>query len=159
MALAQPRIVDRGKLTIVGMSERYTPATLTEIPTQWFQFQSRVALATGRVDANAYGVWFDVLRGGGQFTYISGVAVGEFAPVHPQFSRALIPPLRYAVFQHQGAAQEIRSTMDAIVNQWLPQSGRAPAQIAGAPDFFEVYSEEFNRTGSGPIEIWLPIKQ
>ncbi len=156
--LGQPRIVDGKTLTIVGLIKRYTPQTLSQTGLQWFEMQSRMANVTGRVDGNAYGVWYDVLKGGGEFSYVTGVAVGEFAPVDPQFSRAVMARLTYAVFQHQGPAQDIRRTVDAIMSQWLPKSGRELAQIDDAPDFVEVYSEEFNRTGSGPIEIWLPIK-
>jgi len=30
---------------------------------------------------------------------------------------------------------------------------------AGAPDFFERYSEEFDpRTGMGGIDVWIPVK-
>jgi AraC family transcriptional regulator len=159
VALGQPRIVDHGRLIIGGMSRRYTPATISKVNEQWFEIQSHLASATGRVGSEAYGLWFNVLAGGGEFQYLSGVAFTEFAPIATQFHRAIVAPLRYAVFTHNGPATELRGTVDAILSQWLPNSGQELARVPNAPDFIEVYSQQFNETGQGPIEIWLPIKK
>lgn len=159
-ALGQPRFVDsKTTLTIVGLSKRYTASTLAQLGGQWLELQGRIANVTGRVDANAYGVWFDVLKGAGQFTFVAGVAVGEFAPVPPDFSRVVLARLTYAVFLHEGDPNDVRRTADQILKQWLPQSGWTLPQIPNAPDFVEVYSDEFNRTGAGPIEVWLPVEK
>lgn len=157
--LAQPRFIDPGSLTIGGVGRRYTPATLAEIPNQWVETQALVSSSTGRIGGEAYGVWYDLLKGGGAFTYLSGVRFGEFAPIHNGFTRAIVGSLHYAAFTHQGPHTELRRTIDAILTQWLPSSGREVATGADQPDFIERYSEEFNQTGAGPIEIWLPIKK
>lgn len=158
--LAQPRFVDRGALTVAGFFRDYKPDGLGQIPLQWNALQQQLQLVSGRVGGDAFGVWYGVLNGGGAFHYLSGVAVGEYAPVHPQFSRASIAAQHYAVFEHRGSPQEIRKTMDAILGQWLPKSGRTLVRgDENTPDFFERYSEEFNSTGSGQIEIWVPIQK
>jgi len=49
----------------------------------------------------------------------------------------------------------MRRTWFTIWNKWLPESGH---QVAEAPEF-ERYGEEFDpRTGTGGLEIWIPIK-
>ena len=160
MALGQPRFVDMGPLTIAGLMRRYTPDTLSQLPTQWSALQGEVGGVVGRIGGDVYGVWYDVLKGGRDFGYLAGAPVGEFAPIHPGLSRAFIPAQRYAVFLHQGHVSEIRSTMDAVLSQWLPSSGRRVAHFnEAAPDFVEHYSEEFAKTRAGPIDIWLPIEK
>jgi AraC family transcriptional regulator len=98
--------------------------------------QSEAAAVTGRVGGETYGVWYDVLKGGGDFAYLTGVSVGEFAPVHPGLGRAIIPAQRYAAFTHAGNAGDLRQTVDAILTQWLPKSGfRVSHPQEGAPVF------------------------
>ena len=145
-------------MTIVGIVRRYSPTTIGQTNTQWSAVQVEAASVTGRVGGESYGVWYDVLKGGGAFVYLTGVSVGEFAPVHPGLSRAVIPAQRYAVFSHQGGAGDIRQTVDAILSQWLPKSGyRVSHPEQGAPDFIERYSAEFASTGRGAVEILLPV--
>jgi len=155
--LAQPRFIDHGTLVIAGIVQRYTPDNLSQLNLQWGELQTRMSWVVGQVGGDAWGVWYDVLKGGRDFRYLAGVRVGEFAPVHPQFITANLVPMHYAVFAHQGAQNELRRTVDAILSQWLPKSGRELRKGEGQPDFLERYSEEFNKTGQGPIEIWLPI--
>ena len=156
-----PRFVDRGAFTVVGIARPYKPDTLATIPTQWNELQSQAQRLGGRVGGDAWGVWFNVLKGGGgTFTYLAGVPVGEFAPMHPDFDRVFVAPMHYAVFTHTGPTKELRQTMDAIMKQWLPSSAYVlQTAVKDAPDFLERYSEEFNDTGEGPVEIWLPVKK
>jgi AraC family transcriptional regulator len=158
--LAQPRFIDHGALTIAGFVRRYTPDTLSQLGLQWGELQLQMSLMVGQVGADAFGVWYGVLSGGREFGYLAGVRVGEFSPVHPSFQTANIVPLHYAVFTHQGPQSDLRRTVDAIISQWLPKSGREiHRNDPNQPDFLERYSEEFNKTGQGPIEIWLPVKK
>jgi predicted transcriptional regulator YdeE len=157
VALGQPRFVDRPAFTVAGLRRMYTPATVTQFLTQWTEMRSRIQFVTGRVGGDAYGLWFDVLKGR-EFTYLTGLQVGEFAPLSLHFDAAVIAAQHYAVFTHEGDANAVRSTIDAAL-KWLPQSGRELAQLENAPDFFERYSEEYNATGQGPVEVWLAIKK
>ena len=66
-----------------------------------------------------------------------------------------IPEQRYAVFSHRDHISTIRRTINTIWSKWLPESAH---EAADAPDF-ERYGEEFDaRTGTGGVEIWIPIK-
>lgn len=158
--LGEPRFEDGPALMLAGLAKRYTPDKLSFLPVQWSTLRNQLQFIQGTVGSKAYGVWHDVLSGGGVFTYFAGVQVGEFAPVHPSLSRVYIRPQRYAVFSHQGPASELRRTAEAAVGQWLPKSGRQHARPdPDAPDFFEVYGENFNpETGEGDMELWLPVK-
>ena len=157
MALGQPRFVDRPAFTVAGLRRTYTPATVSEFVTQWTEMKSRLQFVTGRVGGDAFGLWFDVLKGR-EFSYLTGVQVGEFAPLSFHFDAATVAAQHYAVFTHDGDANSVRTTIDGAL-KWLPQSGREMAQLPNAPDFFERYSEEFNNTGKGPIEVWLAVKR
>ena len=62
---------------------------------------------------------------------------------------------RYAVFTHRDHIAAIRRTWFTIWNKWLPESGH---QVAEAAEF-ERYGEEVDpRTGTGGLEIWIPIQ-
>jgi AraC family transcriptional regulator len=75
--------------------------------------------------------------------------------VPSELAHVRIAPQRYAVFSHREHISTIRSTWTTVWNKWLPESGH---ELADAPDF-ERYGAEFDpRTGSGGLELWVPIK-
>ncbi len=157
--LAAPRFEDKPAMLIAGHVRRHTPDTLSKLPMQWYELQSELARITGAVGGDAYGLWYGLTGGSGQFTYLAGVRVGEFAPIPPALSRAELAPLRYAVFQYGGERLQVRNTVNAALTQWLPTSGYELSDMEGRPDAIERYSEQFNQTGQGPVEVWLPIKK
>ncbi len=58
------------------------------------------------------------------------------------------------MFPHRGHISSIRRTGMSIY-WWLPQSGRETAEAPG----LKRYGDEFDgRTGSGGLEIWIPIQ-
>jgi len=88
--------------------------------------------------------------------YMAGVEVADFSDLPGDFARLRIPGHLYAVFTHQGHASAVRSTMNAIWNNWLPASGYEAADAPG----FERYDEAFNPdTGLGGFEIWIPMRK
>jgi len=73
-----------------------------------------------------------------------------------EFSRVRIPEQRYAVFSHRDHISTIRRTVNTIWNHWLPASG---LKVADAPNF-ERYDRNFDPlTGSGGLEIWVPVRE
>ena len=82
------------------------------------------------------------------------------SPLPQALSHVSIPEQKYAVFPHCDHVWKLSNTVETILSKWLPQSGYEIAHAnTDAPDFFERYSEEFNpQTGTGGMEIWLPIK-
>ena len=49
----------------------------------------------------------------------------------------------------------LRRTHYTIWNKWLPDSGKLIADAAN----FERYDKQFDpMTGTGPIEVWVPVE-
>lgn len=161
MALAQPRFQQSGELHIAGLSRLYPRDQLAAIPDQWNKLASQLPYVQGRNSPDSYGVWYDVLSGGGKpMLYLTGVSIGAFAPVHSGFTRSTIAPQRYAVFAHGGELSAIRETIEAIFSQWLPTSGYSHyRQNDQAPDLIERYIEAAEGGKVGAVEIWLPVEK
>ena len=152
--LAEPRFETRNAFLVAGLSVRYDYESCgAGIPAQWQRFAPYIGNVPGQSGSVAYGVRYNSDDSG--LDYLCGVEVGEFSQLAPELSRVRVPANRYAVFTHRGHIAAIRSTWHTIWNKWLPKSGH---QLADAPDF-ERYGAEFDpRTGSGEVEIWVPLK-
>ena len=129
-----------------GMSE--------EIPRQWDDFQ-KLGELPGQVGKTAYGA---ICGGDPQaqtMEYMCAVEVRGFDAVPKGLGRMRVPPVRYAVFRHEGNVATMQSTWQEILSKWLPSSGM---RSANTPDF-EVYDERFDgATGDGGVEIWLGVQ-
>jgi AraC family transcriptional regulator len=151
--LESPRFENGAALLIAGLGERYTFESNQGIPRQWLRFTPYIGNIPGQIGRTAYGVCCNG-DGAGNFDYIAGVEVAGFDDMPGEFARIRIPAQRYAVFSHRGHISTLRATIYTIWNKWLPASGHAHAD---APDF-ERYDERFDAgSGSGIVEIWLPI--
>ena len=139
---------------IAGLSQRYTWDTNSGIPAQWQRFAPHIGNIPGQLGTTTYGVCCNA-DGKGGFDYVCGVAVAETAELPADFTRVRIPAQLYAVFRHAGHVSAIRRTVNTIWNKWLPASG---CELAPAPDF-ERYENFDARSGTGTIEIWIPVKQ
>jgi len=152
--LDPPRIVDQPALLIAGLSERYGNTASAAIPSQWQRFMPHLDHVPGQVGHTAYGVIHNSDEAG-HADYLTGVEVRDFAKVPADFSRVTIPPQRYAVFTHKDHISTIRRTWFSIWNKGLPDAG---LEATGGPEF-ERYDERFDgRSGSGEVEIWVPVK-
>ncbi len=156
--LEAPRMENGKALRIAGLREHYTSETMKNIPELWMRFAPRIGNIPGQVGRVAYGLCFNALSPDGM-DYLAGVEVSSSSDLPGDFSVANIPAQRYAVFSHREHVSKLYETLDAI-HKWLPGSGLEVAGgTAGAPDFFERYSEEFNpQTGMGGMEVWVPVK-
>jgi len=152
--LAEPRFETRNAFLVAGLSARYDYESCGGgIPAQWQRFAPYIGNVAGQIGSDAYGVRYNSDDSG--LDYLCGVEVGEFSQLPPELSRVRVPANRYAVFTHRGHISAIRSTWHAIWNKWLPKSGH---QLADAPDF-ERYGKEFDaKSGSGEVEIWVPLR-
>ena len=152
--LDPPRYETGRTLLVAGLGERYTFETNHGIPLQWQRFVPYIGNIPGQVGDVAYGVCCNS-DGTGNFEYVTAVEVSSFDEVPPELRRVRIPAQRYAVFTHRDHISAIRGTWHTIWNQWLPASGH---EVADAPDF-ERYDAEFDpQSGTGKVEIWLPLK-
>ena len=154
--LEAPRFENGKPLVIAGLAERYS-GTNAGIPAQWQRFIPHIGRVPGQVGHATYGIVFNSLKSWMSFGYLTGIEVAPDTELPANFGHLEIPAHRYAVFAHQGHVSTISRTMRSIFDEWLPQSGHEHA--SDGADFFERYSEKFDpQTGTGGIEIWLPIK-
>lgn len=154
VTLEPPRFVTGRTLLLAGLGERYRFETNQGIPLQWQRFVPYIGNIPGQVGDVTYGVCCNS-DGTGNFEYVTAVEVSSFDEVPPELRRVRIPAQRYVVFTHRDHISAIRGTCYTIWNQWLPASGY---EVADAPDF-ERYDADFDpQTGTGKVEIWLPLK-
>jgi len=155
--LGSPRFVDEESRVIAGLRGHYTRKTMKEIPSLWERFVPYLGKIAGQVGGVTYGVCFPSSDG---FDYLSGVEVHSDSGLPEDFSVVTMPVQRYAVFAHRGHVSKLHETCDAIEREWLPKSQYAFAHgMPGAPGFFERYGKDFDpHTGSGDVEVWVPIK-
>jgi AraC family transcriptional regulator len=151
--LAPPRFETSKPLLIAGLGERYTWETSAAIPAQWQRFVPHLGSIADQVRDTTYGVCCNG-DDDGNYDYITGVEVASFSEIPAEFSRVRIPQQKYAVFQHRDHVSTIRRTINTIWNKWLPESGH---DIADAPNF-ERYQNFDPRSGTGTIEIWVPLR-
>lgn len=153
--LEAPRFETGKVLLIAGLGERYNVESSQGIPALWQRFNPEIGHIPGQRGGVAYGVICN-FDDEGNFDYIAGMEVADFSSLPAEFSRVRIPEQRYAVFTHRDHISTIRRTMHTIWSQWLPTSG---LQTADGPSF-ERYDQRFDPvTGSGGLEIWVPIKE
>ena len=155
--LEAPRIESAKLLQIAGLRERYTSENMQNIAQLWLRFGPHIGNIPGQVGRVAYGLCFNALSPNG-LDYLAGVEVSGSFGLPAEFSVATIPAQKYAVFAHREHVSKMYETLDAI-HKWLPGSGLEVGRgTAGAPDFFERYTEDFDsRTGMGGMEVWVPI--
>jgi AraC family transcriptional regulator len=120
----------------------------------------------GKIPAQVRNARYGVLRGAeGQpgSEYVCGVEVFERAGVEESMRIGLpedwtyveVPEQHYAIFTHDGPVSTVRRTWVHIWEEWLPQSGRT---MTDGPVVESV--EEFDaETGSGVVEIWIPVER
>ncbi|MDR6497030.1 AraC family transcriptional regulator [Burkholderia ambifaria] len=140
---------------IAGMSSRYTFETNEGIPALWQAFIPYIGNIPGQVGGVTYGVCCNP-DADGSFEYIAGVEVKSRDRLPAPFRCVELEPQRYAVFEHSGHISTLHQTFYSIWNGWLPTSG---FNAVDAPEF-ERYSEDYDPvTGTGVLEIWLPVEK
>jgi AraC family transcriptional regulator len=155
----EPRIAHRPAFDVVGMAERFTPATSSRIPELWGRFVARLDDVRQRRGVATYGVCVDadpasVDEAG--FTYVAGVEVERVESIPGGMTALTVPAGRYAVFTHAGHISRLKDTVKQIWGRWLPA---LPYRLVRRPDF-ELYDERWNpQTGRGEIELWVPIAE
>lgn len=152
------RLVESGPLIIAGLCEPLTHSSHETIPLLWQQLAKRALEIPNRINSTGYGLCLNNHAAG--FYYMAGYAVWDGADLPPGIHHTLLPAQSYGVFKHSGHVAQIRNTIDAVFDDWLPNSDWI---LNSTPDnklhFFEFYGEGFDViTGMGDIEIWLPIR-
>ena len=151
--LETPRSEELGELKIVGISRFYPFEKVGEIPDQWQSFVPMMPLVAGDPSPVTYGVIYN--GGDSSFDYLSGVELPPGKATPDNMVLLNVPPQTYVVFRHSGHVATLRETCDAIWTDWLPQHGKT---VVEAP-WFERYGEQFDAvTGSGGLELWIPVE-
>ena len=154
-ALTPARFEDGKPLLLVGMSEHYSCTTTAGVPAQWQKFLPHFPNVPGQLNRKAYGAMYN-FDDEGNFDYLCGVEVADFSRAPAGWTHLRVPANRYVVFTHAEHISTIRRTWATIWDAWFPSSGH---EAADAPHF-ELYGEDFNsQTGTGSIEIWVPIRR
>jgi AraC family transcriptional regulator len=151
--LEEPRFEDGSPLLIAGIGVRYTCETNQGIPAQWQRFGPHIGNIPRQVGDVAYGLCCNY-DNDDSFEYVTGVEVSDFSDVPEGFSSIRVPAQKYAVFTHREHVSAMRRTVSTIWSKWLPESRY---KVADAPNF-ERYDNRFDpRTGTGVVEIWVPL--
>jgi AraC family transcriptional regulator len=156
--LQPPRLQDRRALLMAGLQEHYTPETMNTIPVQWKRLPfGRIPGQLGRM---TYGVVFNLDEKSGEFDYFCGVEISTISPAHAQLKTYKSPQQKYAIFCHRDNVSRLRDSIHTIFNTWLPTSGQMLANpMATSPNLVEYYGENFDpESGTGDMEVWIPIK-
>jgi len=151
--LEEPHFEIAPAMTVAGLSARYNMENIEGISEQWERFMPHIGNVPGQVGNDCYGV----CRGYDEnsFEYIASVEVSGTEDLPDEFISVAIPEKTYAVFSHRDHISEIGKTHYTIWNKWMPESGR---ELAHTPSF-EKYDERFDpETGTGVVEIWVPLK-
>jgi AraC family transcriptional regulator len=152
--LAAPRFETAGPKLFAGLVERYDCQSPAGIPAQWQRFRPYLGNIPKQVGGDAFGVCYNFDQDG-NFDYMCAVEVKDAADLPKELTTLPVAAQKYVVFRHDEHIASIRATLTAIWSQWFPTSGY---QAAAAPTF-ERYGPEFNATtGTGGLEIWIPIE-
>ncbi len=152
--LTAPRVESAAAFLVAGLGERYSFETNQGIPLLWQRLAEYAGRIPGQTGSVSYGVCCNSDERG-NFDYVAGVEVANFTGLPEDFSCCSIPEQKYLVFTHHEHISAIRKTVYTIWNAWLPN---ADYQQAEGPDF-ERYDERFDpSTGTGDVEIWVPIR-
>lgn len=163
--LAPPRFVQHPQLRIAGLLLQQLNDPPAELPALWQRFAPFIGHVPRQVSGVAFGVCMQAPQGEDRSDdacsdYVAGCEVEDFAEIPADWARVTIPPQRYAVFAHPGSASQLQHTVQAIFTEWLPRSGcETVSPGPGVVGFFERYGPGFDpRSGSGDIELWLPLR-
>ena len=153
--LTPPRFAEHPAIVVAGLSQRYDQQTKHQIAALWQRFVPYMGNVPGQVGRTSYGLCRNY-GAGGSFDYLSAVQVAGSPSLPAELSTFEIPRGIYAVFSHTEHISTIGHTWMAIFSEWLPASG---CTLEEEPNF-EVYTDHFDpRSGTGLVEIWIPLKE
>jgi AraC family transcriptional regulator len=153
MKLSAPDIRQTGELRFVG-AKRHTPfSQIQTVPEQWRRFMAEsYADIAHKIPGPPVGLYIAMTEEG--FDYVCAAEVSRFDTPPPGCETFTLAPTVYAVFSHDANIALLSQTFRAIWDEYLPGSGRKPAE---APTL-ERYKPAFDpRTGDGGVEVWVAL--
>lgn len=157
--LASPRMVNREPMLLTGLRDTMCENFAEEIPLLWQKFIGMLDLVSHKVDRNCYGLCMKETQESPGFYYMACCEVSDFVNLSAALSPVILPSHCYAVFKHEGHVAQLKESVYAIFDDWLPASDYQLAQqSAHCLHHLEKYSEQFNpESGMGGMEIWVPV--
>lgn len=153
ITLSEPRIENGKPMLVAGLGGSFSVDKVAGIPVLWQRFAPHIGHVPSQIGGTVYGVSLNC-DDHGNFDYIAGVEVADFDNLPPEFVRARVPAQTYAIFEHRGHVTAIKRTYEAIWRDWLPKSGRKPAD---GPTLERMDRRFDAASGMGTLEIWLPL--
>lgn len=153
--LEPERFADHRPMLLGGIRRVHAFATAQrDIPGQWVEFNGLGRLP-GQLGATSYGVICGASIELQTMEYMCGVEVESLDALPAALGRLRVPSQHYAVFLHRGHVRGIGQTWDGVW-AWLAESEYESAQT---PDF-ERYDDRYDpASGSGEVEIWVPVRR
>ena len=133
---------------IAGRMRRHTMAERARIPVQWNEVAEEIGQHMN--GSETYGVSYGFE--GDAFNYLVGFADDGRTDTE-ELDHVRLDAGRYAVFEHDGHISSIGETWRAILDDWLPKSGKT---LAEGPEF-ELYEADFDLSKPGGVSIWIPL--
>ncbi len=150
----EPRFAEGETIRAVGLPERHSFKDKTAIPGQWQRFMARFSEIENVLPGIPIGISANVDEEG-DFDYLCAAEVSAFGRKPREFVQLTIPVRRYAVLEHSGHISDLARTYEALWDLWLPSLGLV---VADAPSL-ERHKATFDpRTGSGGVDLWIPIE-
>lgn len=156
-----PRIVEKKGFRVAGVAIRTNEAEnrlAGTIPAFWERVRRDEAFweALDRISVGSATLGLSTDFDGRDFSYWIAREIDPGSEVPAGMLSVIIPAQRYAVFTAAGAfPQSVWKAVDFVYNDWLKRSGR---RRAGGPDF-EWYDSRYDAaTGSGEIDLYVPIE-
>ena len=132
-----------------------TYGEIAQIPSQWRRF---MADFYPRIEHKSQSIPVGIMTSGAEadsdLCYTCAVEVSRFNTTPEGLVTLAVKPASYVVFPHNRHITELTQTYTAIWNDWLPASGRKPAE---APSFEKPNATFDTRTGEGGVTLWIPL--
>ena len=158
LQLETPRIETGKPFLLAGLQQKYNSKTRTEIPKQWDRFAPHISTLSGKSNGAAYGIVFPGDEAD-SINYFCGVEVTADVKVPADFTHANISAQRFAKFQHHDHVSRLHETEMAIMDNWAAEHRNEVAHDPKLPLMVEYYGPNFNpQTGTGDMEVWIPVK-
>ncbi len=149
-----PRIVSGAPLLVIGLPQGHSFESTQNIAGQWQRFMALYGEIPNKADPIPLGITMN-MDDDGNFEYVCGVEVSDFAANRRGLVQLAIPAQTYAVFQHREHVSRIPATYSAILGDWFPKHNLLAADGPSLERHLETFDP---KTGLGGVEIWIPIK-
>ncbi|MGC4007412.1 MAG: GyrI-like domain-containing protein [Pirellulales bacterium] len=154
LGLGTPRFERGREMLVAGLNRTYDMNTRVQIPQQWERFAGYFGKIPTQIGTTTFGVVWNN-KPDCVFDYLTCAEVQDAAGLPTEFTRLTLPAGRFVVVTHSGPIAKYPETLAKIWTNWIPESGL----FVDDRPCVEVYDERFDpRTGTGDVDLWIPLK-